>query len=857
MRSDRIPTPPGSSPASKQSNAIFFRLAELQIKRPYMFVALALVIVVVSLTIASRLTIKPGFEALLPQDRSSVRELERVKQRTTGVSTVFVVLEGDDTAAMRKLADDIAAEARKIGRPWVGSADSGMHDALAYLQPRAGLYADLDKLQQLHDKIEERWQWEVGKAAGSLLDEEDYEPPEINVDTLKADFGIDDAASERYPDGYYQSKDGKTVIVAIRSGVLGTDSEAGNEALHRIREVVQRVDPSKAHPSVRWGLSGDLVTTISEYNAVGEDLTDVGILGGSLIIGVVFLYYLRLRTLWSMLLTIGIGVSVCFALAQLVIGHLTMATGFLFSIIAGNGINPGIIYMARFLEARRKHVDCNGAIHTAHRDTWLPTLTASCAASTAYASLIVTEFRGFRDFGIIGGAGMVLCWICTFAFLPSILVLAEKISPLDKDKDKGGLWGLLPKLGATGTRFGAPFAALVQRAPRAVTVLGLAITVGAGLLTYRWVSQDPMEYDLRNLRTDMEKRQEEIRLSTLAETVTGFIGFDGMAILVDKQQQVPLLVTALETRRDATPADQKPFDKVHTLQDFVPDRQADKIPLLLAIKRKVLKSRKRGYISQPDYDKIEAFLPPDDLKPFALADLPEDMARPFTEADGTRGRVVYISPTSSELVDDAHYLFRWADSYRRTELSDGSVVLGSGRAVIYADIWEAIINDVPKAVALSLVLVMVVVALAFRRGFASAAVLLALLAGVAWMTGLLGAFSVKLNFLNFIALPITFGIGIDYAVNVMQRYRREGTGGAIRAVRETGGAVVLCSLTTTFGYLALIMSVNYSVRSLGVAAVIGEVACLLAAIIVLPGALAWRDSVNQASRKAGRGPRPA
>ena len=54
-----------------------------------------------------------------------------------------------------------------------------------------------------------------------------------------------------------------------------------------------------------------------------------------------------------MVLTIGIGVAWTFGVTQLLIGHLNMATGFLFTIIAGNGINFGIIYMARFLEARR------------------------------------------------------------------------------------------------------------------------------------------------------------------------------------------------------------------------------------------------------------------------------------------------------------------------------------------------------------------------------------------------------------------------------------------------------------------------------------------------------------------------
>jgi predicted RND superfamily exporter protein len=93
---------------------------------------------------------------------------------------------------------------------------------------------------------------------------------------------------------------------------------------------------------------------------------------------------------------------------------------------------------------------------------------------------------------------------------------------------------------------------------------------------------------------------------------------------------------------------------------------------------------------------------------------------------------------------------------------------------------------------------------------------------------------VKLNFMNFSALPITFGIGVDYAVNVVQRYRADGGRDVIRALRTTGGAVVLCSLTTILGYLALLGSANRAIRSLGLIAVVGEVSCLLAAVTVLP-----------------------
>jgi predicted RND superfamily exporter protein len=93
--------------------------------------------------------------------------------------------------------------------------------------------------------------------------------------------------------------------------------------------------------------------------------------------------------------------------------------------------------------------------------------------------------------------------------------------------------------------------------------------------------------------------------------------------------------------------------------------------------------------------------------------------------------------------------------------------------------------------------------------------------------------------LNFIAFPITLGIGVDYAINMVHRWRLEGPGHVHEIVRETGGAVVLCSLTTSLGYLALMRSVNPAVRGFGLCAVVGEISCLLAVVVVVPGLLRW------------------
>jgi uncharacterized protein len=729
----------------------------------------------------------------------------------------------------------------------VGSVEDGVHEAYSYLAPRIGLYGETKKLTQLRDEVNERYEWEVAKATDTNLDDEP--PPDITAKRVREMFGITAASTSRYPNGYYQSDDGKTLVVAVRSKVLGSDFKNGTEALRRIHEVVARVSPASFDPAIRYGFAGDLQTGISEYTAINSDLTDVGFFGSLMITGVVFLYYLRFRTLSSMLLTIGVGVAWTFGVTELAIGHLNMATGFLFTIIAGNGINFGIIYMARFLEARRRGATLLEGIQISHRETWLPTLTAASAASASYGSLMITEFRGFRDFGLIGGVGMVLCWIATYTTLPCILTVVEKMRPIQRRTGNSerpgaappGLLTRMRRYTGGGVAFGKPFSVLAPLAPRAIASAGVLLALAGGASAALYVRADPMEYNLKHLRNDERARAEEIRRTKLAEDITGYVGSDGMAILVDRPEQVEPLRTALLARRDAAPAGRRPFKDVHSLQDFVPADQAAKIPLLLEIKDRIRRARKRGVLKEDEWAGVREFMPPDDLRPFAMADLPDGVARPFTETDGTRGRIVFISPLPEASVDDAHYLFRWADSYRETKLPDGSVVRGSGRAVIYADMWSAIVDDVPPAVVFSFAGTVLVVLLAFRGGRASLAVLGALLTGVGWMAGLLVLLHVKLNFLNFIALPITFGIGVDYAVNIVQRYTREGAGGALTAVRETGGAVILCSLTTTLGYLALVRSMNFAVRSLGIAAVLGEISCLLAAIIVLPAGLLWLD----------------
>jgi predicted RND superfamily exporter protein len=137
-----------------------------------------------------------------------------------------------------------------------------------------------------------------------------------------------------------------------------------------------------------------------------------------------------------------------------------------------------------------------------------------------------------------------------------------------------------------------------------------------------------------------------------------------------------------------------------------------------------------------------------------------------------------------------------------------------------------------------LIAVLIIVAFTIRPARIALMVLATLTLGVLWMVGSAGWGHVRVTFLNFIALPITFGIGAEYALNVITRYREERD--VLRAVVSTGAAVALCSWTTIVGYGSLLAARNRALQGFGLMAILGEVSCLSAAIIALPAILLWR-----------------
>ncbi len=829
---------------------LVLRVADLQIKRPILVLALAALSLLPAGWATSTLTLETAFSELLPENKPSVIEMHRVRERIAGASTLTVVGLGDDVEALKKLVDTLAPRIAELPPEWVVGVDSGTREVRSFFERHKHLYADLKDIQEIHDDVVERYDYEVGKKTGfdlGLEEEGDDAPPKITAEDLEKRFQkkVDEAKkNEKGVDGYYIGGTTQKLAAILVTTPLSSGSDQAFELQARIRALVDEIDPTRFHPSLEVAFTGNLVTSAEQHRTVTTDLAHVGIWGVGLILGIVFLFFLRVRVLLCMTVTIALGCTWAFGLAALTVGYLNTATGFLASIVAGNGINFGIIYMARYMEARRdQKLDVPEAVRTAHRDTHLATLAASSAAMVAYGSLAATDFRGFRHFGIICGSGMLLCWLATYLVLPAILVASERIAPMFQDETK---W-----TSRVRGVYGYPFVWLAAGHPRAVAVAGIAVSIASGVLAYRYLADDPMEYDLKNIRNERVGATSAGRLSTRVDKVVGRLKQDGKAIVTERIDQVAPLVAELERRR--TEGGGKAFERTVSLFDLLPSDQEAKIELLETIKDRLERGKKRGFVTDADWKKLEPHVPAS-LKVLGPDDLPEQIARPFTERDGTRGRIVYIEPKTGRSVYDARYLMLWADTFREVKLPNGDVVRGTGDPVIFSDMLINIREDAPTAILLSFLGTVAVFFLAFRGKAVTWLALVTLVAGLAWLMAFLALRGIKLNFLNFVALPISIGVGADYAINVLGRREIEGDDGLAKVFVETGGAVVLCSLTTTLGYLALLFSINGAVRSFGLAAAVGELTTLVSAMLVLPAVLFWRASRKRRDGESAKAP---
>jgi hypothetical protein len=758
---------------------------------------------------------------LLTRDPAVV-SLERTRTRTGDLNLLLVGIRSPDRAANLRYAEALTRHLRALPPSVCELAASQLHDLGDFFQKNRWLYVPEEHLEAVRDGLRKA----ILKKKNPLfidmdLAEDEADTPQTLVARLQADAARTSALDERFPGGDFVHGDFAWVAALPPGGLLAEN--AGQGLLDAVRAFVAANPPSGYHPAMQVMPAGPVMATLRNREAVEHDIVAVT-LACIVIIGLSIAFFFRDIQFWRALPLVvapaAIGTLVAFAAAALGFGYLNSSTAFLGSIILGNGINYAIVLLAAFRERRRAGEEPRAALARAVEQVWRSTLAASLAAAAAYASLALTGFRGFSQFGVMGAVGSVACWAATFLVLPALLARFGGPAPAVRAASAGS--GVLP--------------ALVARRPGALLAGALALTAVAAVGLGHF-AHDPFEYDFRKLSTsdegDAQRRQFEGGVQAL------FGRWHTPNVLVaDRVDQVEPMRAAIRAQDDAAHPHVGQIVSVYDVLPGAPEAQRRKLALLRDI-RKLANDPGIATLDAETRRKIRENMPPANLAVLGPEALPPLVRRPFTELDGTVGRIllVYHAENTASLWD-GHELQAFAGVLQHLTLADGTVIDSSGPPMVFGAMVRAILHDGPRASLLALLAVVLLVGLVIRPASAAALAVGTMLAGVVWMIGGAGLAGVRITFLNFIALPITFGIGVEYGVNVAARLRTEPDAAA--AVRGTGSAVALCSWTTIVGYGSLLAAQSQALRGFGAMAILGEVSCLLAAVVGLPAFVSWR-----------------
>jgi hypothetical protein len=761
--------------------------------------------------------VRAGLQELLPPSAPAVRAIEQIHARLGGRSHLIVIAQSDDREQNHRFIDELAARFEALRLPEVRTIQARITEERAWIERRAPLLLPRDRFDSLMDELDGAVHGARSKALSLGLDkEEDAKDPFVGLQKR-----LDDEmrGRDRFPNGYVESADGRTAVMVL--WLEGSEVEL--EPSEKLLSTAQReAEALRArYPGLRVAYNGNVANLVEEHAAILSDLSLSSLLVFALVTGVLALYFRSARAVLAVGVGLVPGLLFTFAFGRLFAGPLNSNTAFLGSIVAGNGINYPIIFLA-YYRASDPALSLPQAIFSTARRALPGTLGAAATASAAYAGLTASTFKGFSQFGLIGGVGMLATWLLTFLSMPIVIALLRP-----------------PREARSQTRAQERMDAFFARplAPRLVAGLVVALMLACGVTGALRARRDGLyEMDLRKLRNRDSLAHGAASWDRKMNEIFGVWLSPVVAIARDEERR---RVAAAELKRALVDGSQAVAERVESIADVLPPQAdqeerlarlrtfADRVPKL-----KKLAERRGAKVPEKAWRLLDLWLAPAQLSPITVGEVPRALRQGMTEVSGAVDRVVLLYPSLKIDYDDGRNVIRFADSLATAKLPDGTVT--GGGFLFMAEVTRVVRDEAPRIVLTVCALVALVLVPVYLRRPRRIAVTVVTVTCVAVLAqALMLALGVKVNLLNFAAVPITIGVGADYVVNLYGAMDALGTD-ARRACARMGGAILLCSLTTVIGYLSLVVAQSGALRSFGWAAVAGEVMAVTAVLLVLP-----------------------
>jgi hypothetical protein len=201
------------------------------------------------------------------------------------------------------------------------------------------------------------------------------------------------------------------------------------------------------------------------------------------------------------------------------------------------------------------------------------------------------------------------------------------------------------------------------------------------------------------------------------------------------------------------------------------------------------------------------------------------VAKPFLIAFGAE------EPPPPAAEGDAGVTIRWIGGAYRHNVED----------------YENIVRDIGWITAAAFVMVLAIIAAAFRQPRSIVVIFVPLILSNLWTLGVAGATVGALNSFTSFVNAVLIGLGVEFGVHLLSRYREQRAAGRrvedaiVHAWDLVGSACTSAAFTSAAGFAALIAAHFAGFRQLGWLLSLGLLLCLVAELVCMPLLLAWLE----------------
>jgi hydrophobe/amphiphile efflux-3 (HAE3) family protein len=174
----------------------------------------------------------------------------------------------------------------------------------------------------------------------------------------------------------------------------------------------------------------------------------------------------------------------------------------------------------------------------------------------------------------------------------------------------------------------------------------------------------------------------------------------------------------------------------------------------------------------------------------------------------------------------------------------------TGEPALTSKLEELVSNSMRNMFIVAIILMFLILALIFSvRGFFTWRWLPlgAIGIGIVYTFGAMGLLSIPITMVSMGVFPILIGLGVDYSIQLHNRYDEETKRGKppadaiLASVSHVGPAIGIALIAVCLGFAAMLFSPVPMIRDFGLMLIIGVIACYIVAIFFPLTILYWRD----------------